>query len=51
LNDHGAIFNAGAASGTAVFDNGAGALSDLDLKVSGSAFHTLKVCISDEFDI
>ena len=51
LNDHRAILNAGTASGTAIFDDGAGALSDLDLEVSGRTFHALKVCIGDELDI
>jgi hypothetical protein len=51
LKYNGAVFNAGAAAGAPVFDNGAGALFDLDLEVSGRAFHALKVCIGDEFDI
>jgi hypothetical protein len=35
LNDHRAILNTGAAAGAAVFDDGAGTLSDFDLEISG----------------
>ncbi len=51
LDDHRTILDTGTASGTAIFDDGAGALSDLDLEVSGRTFHALKVCIGDELDI
>jgi len=51
LNDDRTVFNTGAAPGAAIFDDGAGALSDLDLEVAGRTFHALKVCIGDEFDI
>ena len=51
LNNHGAIFNTGTASGTAVFDDSAGPLSDFDLEISGGAFYTLKVRIGDQFNV
>jgi hypothetical protein len=47
----GAIFNTCTAAGTAVFDDGAGTLSDFDLEISGCSLHTFKVCVGDQFDI
>jgi hypothetical protein len=51
LNNHGAIFNTGTASGTAVFDDSAGPLSDFDLEISGRTLDALKVRVGDQFDI
>ena len=51
LNNHGAIFNTGTASGTAVFDDSAGPLSDFDLEIPGRSLHALKVRVGDQFDI
>jgi len=51
LKHDGAIFYTGTASGAAIFNDGAGAFSDLDLEVSGRPLHAFKICISDEFDV
>jgi hypothetical protein len=51
LNDYRAVFNTGAASGTPIFDNGAGTFSDFNLEISGRSFHFFKICVGDEFDI
>jgi len=51
LNDHRAIFNTGTASGTTVFDDSAGPLSDFDLEIPGRSLHALKVRVGDQFDI
>ena len=51
VQDDGAIFHTGAASGAAIFDDGAGAFFDLDLEIPGRAFHAFKVRIGDQFDI
>jgi len=47
----GTIFNAGTASGTAVFDDSAGPLSDFDLEIPGRSLDALKVRVGDQFDI
>ena len=51
LNDHRAILNTGTASGTTVFDDGAGPLSDFDLEVAGGSLHAFKVCIGNKFNV
>jgi len=51
LNNHRAIFNTGTASGTTVFDDSAGPLSDFDLEIPGRSLHALKVRVGDQFDI
>ena len=51
LNDHRAILNTGAASGTAVFDDRAGPFSDFDLEVAGGALHAFKICIGNQFNV
>ncbi len=51
LNDHRAILNTGAASGTTVFDDSAGTLSNFDLEISGRSLHAFKIRVGDQFDI
>jgi hypothetical protein len=51
LNDHRAILNTGAASGTTIFDDRAGLFSDFDLEVSGGALYAFKICIGNQFNV
>jgi hypothetical protein len=51
LNDHRAILNTGAASGTTIFDDRAGLFSDFDLEVAGGALNAFKVCIGNKFNV
>jgi hypothetical protein len=51
LNDHRAIFDARAASGTAVFDDGAGSLFDFDFEIAGGALNAFKVCVGNQFNV
>jgi hypothetical protein len=51
LYDHRAVFNTGTTTCTTIFDDGAGAFSDLDLEISGRSLDFFKVCIGDEFDV
>ena len=51
LNNHRAIFNTGTASGTTVFDDSAGPLSDFDLEIAGGSLHAFKVCIGNKFNV
>jgi len=51
LDDHRAILNTSAASGTTIFDDGAGLFSDFDLEVAGGSLYTFKICIGNQFNV
>ena len=51
LNDHRAILNTGAASGTTVLDDRAGPFFNFNLEVSVRALHTFYVCIGNQFNV
>jgi len=51
LNDHRAILNTSAASGTTIFDDGAGFFSDFDLEVARGSLYTFKICIGNKFNV
>jgi hypothetical protein len=51
LLHNGAVFDTRAAAGAPVFDDGSGALFNLDLEVSGFALDGFEIRIGDQFDV
>jgi hypothetical protein len=51
LDDHRAILNTGAASGTAVFDDRTSPFFNFNLEVAGGALYAFKVCIGNQFNV
>jgi hypothetical protein len=51
LNDHRAILNTGAASGTTIFNDRTGLFSNFDLEIAGGALYAFKICIGNKFNV
>jgi hypothetical protein len=51
LKYHGTIFNTCTTSGATIFNDSAGAFSNLDFEISGGSFYTFKVCVGDQFNV